>query len=171
MENKLKFLSIILFAFLIACASEKQENQVQKSESKTEQKDAKKYGSALTLDKQEKISTILATPNEFVGKKVKVEGIVTDVCAMRGCWIELAGDKQGESIKVKVIDGEIVFPMESKGHKALVEGEIEKIELTLEETIGWEEHLAEEQGKEFDPKSITEARTIYRIKGIGAEIF
>lgn len=167
----MKYFSIILFAFLIACASEKQENQAGKTETKVEQNDSKKYGSALTLDKQEKISTILATPEDFVGKKVKVEGVVTDVCAMRGCWIELAGDKQGESIKVKVVDGEIVFPMESKGHKALVEGEIEKIVLTLEETIGWEEHLAEEQGKEFDPKSVTEARTIYRIKGIGAEIF
>lgn len=167
----MKYFSIILFAFLIACATEKQENQSQNTETKTEQKDSKKYGSEITLDKKEKISTILATPEEYVGKKVKVEGLVTDVCAMRGCWIELASDKQGESIKVKVVDGEIVFPMESKGHKALVEGEIQKIELTLEETVGWMEHLAEEKGEKFDPSSVTEAKTIYRIKGIGAEIF
>jgi response regulator RpfG family c-di-GMP phosphodiesterase len=77
---------------------------------------------------------------------------------------------EGEKIKVKVKDGEIVFPEEAKGKDALVEGKVYKIDLTVEEAVAYYEHLAEERGQEFDPSTVTEAVTIYQIKGLGAEI-
>ena len=86
--------------------------------------EAEKYGADLTLSEKTPISEILADAESFVGKKVLVEGTVVGVCAKRGCWINLSGDKEFEQIRIKVNDGEIVFPMEVKGKTATVEGEV-----------------------------------------------
>ena len=89
---------------------------------------AKKFGSDLTIQDKTQISNILEKPDDFVGKRVLVTGLVTDVCATRGCWLELSSDKEQQTIRVKVNDGEIVFPMEAKGHNAVVEGEVVRLE-------------------------------------------
>jgi hypothetical protein len=129
-----------------------------------------KYGKKVKLKEKTKISSILENPKNFVGKKVLVEGTVVGVCEKRGCWIELASDKQFQKIKVKVNDGEIVFPLEEKGKTALVEGEVYEIKMTKEQAIERAMHEAEEHGKEFDPSSVTGPVTYYQIKGLGAVI-
>ena len=133
-------------------------------------KDGKILGKGITLTKITKVSDILADPENYIGKAVLVEGQIVDVCKKRGCWMELASDKEFETIKIKVKDGEIVFPLDSRGKRALAEGKVEKIEMTMEQTINYMKHHAEEEGKEFDPKSVKEALVIYRIRGIGAKI-
>ncbi|HID37952.1 MAG TPA: DUF4920 domain-containing protein [Calditrichaeota bacterium] len=130
----------------------------------------KDLGQGITLKDIVKISDILANPDAWVGKKVLVEGQIVDVCKKRGCWMELASDQQYQTIKVKVKDGEIVFPLGARGKKALAEGTVEKIELDMEQTIKYLKHKAEEEGKEFDSKSVTEPLVFYRIKGTGARI-
>ncbi|MCB0293569.1 MAG: DUF4920 domain-containing protein, partial [Calditrichaeota bacterium] len=67
-------------------------------------------------------------------------------------------------------DGEIVFPLSAKGHAAVVEGQVEKVELTQKQAIGWLSHEAEERGVPFDSTTVTGPMTIWRIKGAGAEI-
>ncbi|MEW6219051.1 MAG: DUF4920 domain-containing protein [Thermodesulfobacteriota bacterium] len=131
---------------------------------------AELYGRPLTLVEETRISTILAAPKAYVGKEVLVRGVVIDVCSRRGCWLELAGDAPGQKIQVKVTDGEIVFPMEARGRQALVQGLVEELSLTLEETVRWHRHLAEEEGRPFDERSVTAPETIYRIRGLGARI-
>jgi len=128
-----------------------------------------KFGKDISLSEKTKISDILADPESFVGKTVLVEGEVLDVCQHAGCWMELKSDGDGK-IKIKVKDGDIVFPVSAKGGKAVAEGTVYKIELTQEEAIKYFEHIAEESGKEFDPSTVTGPITIYQIKGIGAEI-
>ena len=130
----------------------------------------KKYGKEITLKEKTKVSEILAAPEKYVGKKVLIEGAVVDVCSKRGCWIEIGSDKQFEKIKVKVKDGEIVFPMEEKGKDAVVEGEVYKISLTKEQALERAKEEAKEHGTKFDPSSVTGPVTFYQIKGIGAEI-
>jgi hypothetical protein len=132
--------------------------------------DKVKYGNEITIEEKTKISEILEDPESFLDETVLVEGEILDVCPMAGCWIELSSDVEDEKIKVKVKDGEIVFPMEAKGSTALVEGKVYKIELTKEKAINYYEHMAEEKGEKFDPFSVTGPVTIYQIKGIGAEI-
>lgn len=130
----------------------------------------KTFGAKLSTTETTKISAILDAPEQFLGKKVLVEGRVVDVCKKRGCWMEIASDKEFQSIRVKVNDGEIVFPLEGKGHLAKVEGVIEKLEFSKEQMIKQAKHHAEETGTEFDPASITEGKVIYRLRGLGAEI-
>ncbi|MCC6549357.1 MAG: DUF4920 domain-containing protein [Ignavibacteriaceae bacterium] len=131
--------------------------------------EGKKFGEQITMTEKTKISDILADPESFVGKKVLVEGEVVDVCSAAGCWMELKSDKDGK-IKIKVKDGDIVFPMEAAGKNALVEGLVYKIDLDHESAIEYMQHLAEDAGKDFDPATVTGPMVIYQIKGIGAEI-
>ena len=129
-----------------------------------------KYGKEISLTEKTSISKILAEPEEYVGKTVLVEGEILDVCAMAGCWMELKSDAENQKIKIKVKDGDIVFPMEARGKDALVEGTVYKIDLTKEEAIEYYEHVAAEQGTEFEASTVTGPVTFYQIKGIGAEI-
>ncbi len=130
----------------------------------------KTFGTGVSLTKTTKISDILSQPEKFVGQKVLVEGRVIDVCKKRGCWMEIASDKEFQTIKVKVNDGEIVFPLEGKGHLSLVEGTVEKLEFSKEQIIKQRKHHAEESGEKFDPASVTKGKVIYRIHGMGAKI-
>jgi hypothetical protein len=128
------------------------------------------YGKAPSAGDPVKVSELLASPDKYVGKTVKVEGLITDVCAKRGCWMVIAGDKEFESIRFKVDDGVIVIPMEAKGKKAVAEGTFTKIEMTKEQAIEQAKHHAEEQKKPFDPASVTGPTVVYQLKGTGAVI-
>ena len=121
----------------------------------------KKYGKEITLKEKTKISDILKSPAEFEGKRVLVEGTVVGVCEKRGCWIKLASDEGFGTIRIKVNDGEIVFPLEAKGKKALVEGSVYSFVVKTKH-----EH------KDGDKKCDTDSnkKKIYQIKGIGAVI-
>ena len=88
------------------------------------------YGKGVTLKETTKISDIYATPDNYVGKAVKVEGVITDVCSKRGCWMLIGSDKEFQTIRFKVEDGVIVIPMEAKGKKGAAEGTLKKIEMT-----------------------------------------
>jgi hypothetical protein len=83
------------------------------------------YGGGVTLERASSISDILAEPGLYVGKTVKVTGKVVDVCAHRGCWMDLAGEKSGQTIRIKVEDGVIVFPASARGRRATVQGAVE----------------------------------------------
>jgi hypothetical protein len=131
---------------------------------------AKDFGQGVTLFEETAISSILDNSTDYVGKKVKVSGLVIDVCSTRGCWIYLAGDRDFEKIRIKVTDGEIVFPMEARGKMATVEGVVESMELTREEVIKRRKHHAEETGTAFDPSTVTSGETVLRIRGLGAAI-
>lgn len=84
----------------------------------------KKFGKKITVKEKTAVSKLLSAPDKFNGKNVLVEGVITDVCQDQGCWIDLAGDKEGETIRVKVKDGEIAFPKDSKGKTAIVQGKL-----------------------------------------------
>lgn len=127
------------------------------------------YGKGVTLSETTTISAILDNPDVYLGKPVRIQGMVLEVCAKRGCWIYVAGDRQGEKIQVKVTDGEIVFPMEASGRIATVEGIVEELKMSQEEMIKYLQHLAEEKGQPFDPSTVNNERMI-RLIGLGAEI-
>ena len=130
---------------------------------------AKTYGKGVQLQEATPVSEILDTPEAFIGKTVRIEGMILEVCAKRGCWIYVAGDRQGQKIQVKVTDGEIVFPMSASGRMGIVEGIVEELSLSREQMIRYLKHLAEEKGQPFDPATVKDERLI-RLVGLGAEI-
>lgn len=131
---------------------------------------AKTYGNGISEGETTAISGILDAPDQYLGKTVRVEGLIIEVCAKRGCWIYVAGDRPNEKIQVKVTDGEIVFPMSATGRVGIIEGIVDEVKLSREELIKYQRHLAEEKGKPFDPASIAEGTRFIRLIGLGAEI-
>jgi hypothetical protein len=130
----------------------------------------KQYGEKLTLKETTKISDIIANPEKYNGKKVKVEGAIVGVCEKRGCWIRISGDKEFEAIRFKVEDGVIVFPMEVKGNNVVAEGVVSVTTMTKEQLIEQGKHQAKEHGTEFDPSTVTGPKTTLQINGTGAVV-
>ncbi len=131
---------------------------------------AKTYGKGVQESETTKVSAILDNPDEFLGKTVKIEGMIIEVCSKRGCWIYVASDRPQEKIQVKVTDGEIVFPISATGRVGVIEGIVDEVKMSKEEMIKYQQHLAEEKGKPFDPSSVEEGKRFIRLIGLGAEI-
>ena len=130
-----------------------------------------KFGAGVTDDKLMPVAELMSSPESYVDKEVQVEGVIQDVCTRMGCWIEIASEDGKQSIRLKVEDGDIIFPKEVKGKWAEARGTLRKMELSEERAIAREEHFAEEQGKEFDADSIQGPQTIYQLDGIGALVY
>ncbi len=129
------------------------------------------YGDGVELEEVTPIAKILADPDAFIGKTVRVEGGVLDVCPKKGCWIEV-GDEH-ESIRIKVDDDVIVFPATAQGKIAAAQGEVEAIDMSRENYLSWLAHLAEEKGETFDADGADVGDgpfRIIRIRGTGARI-
>jgi hypothetical protein len=129
-----------------------------------------KLGKPLALKKQTPIADLKANPAGYLDKTVQVKGQVTEVCQMMGCWMALVDPATKATVKIKVKDGEIVFPKDSAGKTAVAEGKYVKLEMTKEQAIAQFKHEAEENGKKFDPASVTGPVTTYQIAGTGAVI-
>jgi Domain of unknown function (DUF4920) len=114
------------------------------------------------------IAELMAKPEAFAGKIVKVRGEVHGVCEMMGCWMELKD--HGSEVRIKVEDGVLVFPKEAKGRWAVATGTVAIKEMTREEYVAWAKHLADEMGEEFDESSIKPPYRLVEIEGSGAEI-
>ena len=130
----------------------------------------KTYGEGVTGKDLVLVSDLLAKPDEFIGKTVRVKGTAVGVCAHRGCWINVAGDKEGETVRVKVQDGVIVFPPEIVGDTVIAEGVWTANELTMEQTKKVCAAEARKEGKEFDEGEVTTCMTMYQISGTGAVV-
>lgn len=133
--------------------------------------DVDRYGEALTEGLENtSIAEILADPDAWQGKKVQIAGEVSGVCERQGCWIDITSTDD-VTLRVKVDDGVIVFPQESMGRQAVAEGEVEILEMDREQYETWLRHVAEEEGREFDPGEVGEGPyEIVRLKGLGSEI-
>ena len=128
-------------------------------------------GDGVTLETTTPIHRILADPDAYVGETVRIEGGVLDVCPMKGCWVEVAGEEG--SLRVKVEDDVIVFPADSKGRIIAAQGVVEAVEMSRDDYLDWLAHLAEEKGESFDRASVDVGEgphRMIRLRGTGAEI-
>ncbi len=128
-----------------------------------------KLGKPLTQKQPVAIADLLDHPGDYTGKTVQVEGKITAVCQMMGCWLDLA-DADGRRVHISVEDGDIVFPKDSPGKTAVAEGTFSKQELTREQAVAKAEEEAKDSGRKFDPASIKSGVTLYQIQGTGAVI-
>lgn len=120
--------------------------------------DETKLGAGVSLKDATPIATILAAPDDFVGKTIRVDGVATAVCEDMGCWMSIASESDAEkTIRVKVEDGVIVFPMSAKGKKVSAEG--------VFEVVGASGH-----GDHPAPAPDPTAPKRYQLKGTGAII-
>jgi len=128
------------------------------------------YGKAPGQAEEVTVQALLAHPERYVDKTVRVKGRIHDVCPRMGCWIDIAGGEAPDVVRFKVNDGEIVFPVEAKGKDVVAEGTFVRIDMSAEEALSYAEHLAEEQGRTFDPKTMEAPTRLYQIRGSGAVV-
>jgi len=135
--------------------------------------DGKNLGAGVTLAEPTAIASILDSPESWVGKDVRVDGKVQEVCEMAGCWMTLVADAgDGRPIKVQVEDGDIVFPVAARGQQAVAQGKVEKIEMSRDKYVRFQKHLAKELGKEFDEKAVVGDGpfVVVQVRGTGARV-
>ena len=88
-----------------------------------------KLGSGVTLKDATPIASVMARPEEFVGKTIRVDGVATAVCTHMGCWMAIAANRESDAqtVRLKVEDGAIVFPVSAKGKQVSAEGVFEAV--------------------------------------------
>ncbi len=121
------------------------------------------------------VDKLIDNKNDYMNSIVKVEGVIEEVCPMRGCWLQVGGeDNNNKKIRFKVKDGDIVFPLSSKGRKVVAEGQFSVLTLNEKQAKNWKKHLAAEKGIKIDTASIVLTDSDYfeyRLNTNGAEIF
>ena len=129
-----------------------------------------KLGKPLTLKDPVPVAKVADNPEAWVGKTVQVKGKVSEVCQMMGCGMNLVDPATNKMVRIKVKDGEIVFPKDSVGKMAIAEGKLVKTEMTKEQVIAEMKHEAEANKKKFDPATVTSGKVNYQIQGTGAVV-
>jgi len=125
-----------------------------------------KLGAGVTLKAATPISALTAKPADYVGKTIRIDGIATAVCEEMGCWVAVKADDstaaaETATVRLKVEDGVIVFPLSAKGKKVSAEGVFEQVGANDAES----KEAAGEHARK-DPK----ASAVYQIKATGAII-
>ena len=165
-----KFINVIIIAILMSSCYVKQSETELLHKAKPEGL----YGQEITIQDKNQIGILLDSPQTFLGQEVTVSGEITEVCPMRGCWIDIKDFDTESHIRIKVTDGKIVFPLSAKGKHVDVQGKFTKIEFTEEQARNWKIHLAQEKGIILKPEDVEitpEDLVEYRINGIGASIY
>ncbi len=102
-------------------------------------------GAAIAADaKTVPLATVLASPAEYMKTSVVVEGVVTNACERKGCWMQLQPAAEGgQSVRITFKDYGFFVPLDSKGMKARAEGVTTVKKLSKAEA----DHLEEEGAK------------------------
>lgn len=123
-------------------------------------------GVGVKLAEATPIATLYANPERFVGKTVRVDGVVTAVCEAMGCWMALAESAQSpQTVRFKVDhDGAITFPIAARGKRASAEGVFERIDASDKEgnEAAREQLAAQPTASDFGRK--------YQVKVTGAVV-
>ena len=163
---------LLLAVMLLVCFSCNSKNLEQKLLNKS--KPFGLYGNMSKTQKVYGVDKLIDNKNDYMNSIVKVEGVIEEVCPMRGCWLQVVGESDYNKIRIKVKDGDIVFPLSSKGRKVVAEGQFSVLTLNEKQAKNWKKHLAAEKGIKIDTASIVLTDSDYfeyRLNTNGAEIF
>ena len=127
--------------------------------------DSLKFGGPVNVPNATRVSDLYASPEKFVGKTIRVDGIVSSVCTEMGCWVAVKDLQTDQTVRFQAEhDGKIVFPITLKGKAGSFQGEFAK--------IGADDHEAKEAAAEHahgDPKA-ADFGSRYQIKVTGAVV-
>ena len=93
---------------------------------------------------------------------------------MRGCWLEVVDENGIDKLRIKVTDGDIVFPLSAKGRNIEAVGQFSILTLNKQQAKNWKKHLAAEKGIVIDTSEVILSQNDYfeyRLNTAGAKIF
>ena len=122
-----------------------------------------KLGAGVSLKEATPIADVVKNPEAFVGKTIRVDGTATAVCQHMGCWLAVSETENADAptVRLKVEDGVIVFPVSAKGKKVSAQGTFERIAANDAEGKEAASEHAKHQAK---------ATATYQLKATGAII-
>ena len=164
-----QILLLTLLCICIGCSSDKSESDLLNKKNPTGI-----YGNFSSAEKIQNIVDLISNKDVFINKEVKVRGLVNEVCPMRGCWLEVVDENGIDKLRIKVTDGDIVFPLSAKGRNIEAEGQFSILTLNKQQAKNWKKHLAAEKGIEIDTSEIILSQNDYfeyRLNTAGAKIF
>ena len=166
---KFYFYSIMLFLFI----TNRSRNTNKEKAALNKSDPAGVYGVQIDLEVVISIDQLLTHSDLYIDKEVLIEGKISAVCPMKGCWIDVKSVETDSELRLKVTDGEIVFPLSGEGRKIKAEGIFQKLELTHDQAVNRKIHFAEEKGITLHPDSVhirPADLTSYRVYVSGAVI-
>ncbi|MFL2994638.1 MAG: DUF4920 domain-containing protein [Candidatus Neomarinimicrobiota bacterium] len=164
-----QILLLTLLCICIGCSSDKSESDLLNKKNPIGI-----YGNFSSAEKIQNIVDLISNKDVFINKEVKVRGLVNEVCPMRGCWLEVVDENGIDKLRIKVTDGDIVFPLSAKGRNIEAEGQFSILTLNKQQAKNWKKHLAAEKGIEIDTSEIILSQDDYfeyRLNTTGAKIF
>ncbi len=127
---------------------------------------AERYGAPIAkknpLSLSAAIQQLDAKSAAKASSQVVIESKVDKVCVVKGCWMGLVDPAR--DIRVTFKDYSFFVPQNIMGKTVVVEGTLEKVTMTLEET----KHYVKDAGG--DPETVTQPRVEYRIVASGVEV-
>lgn len=127
--------------------------------------DSTKYGAPVTVQTPTLVKELYASPDQFVGKTIRVDGVVTSVCTEMGCWVAVRDLNGDQVVRFQAEhDGKIVFPITLKGKAGSFQGEFVKIGANDKEA-----HEAAAEHAHSEPKA-ADFGSRYQIKVTGAVV-
>ena len=103
-----------------------------------------KRGAAIKPDaKAVPLAKVLESPEQYAKTAVVVDGVISQACTRKGCWMELVPEAGKPGVRVTFKDYGFFVPLDAKGMSARAEG------VTTVKTLSKKEadHLAEEGAK------------------------
>jgi len=126
----------------------------------------KTYGRGVSLKSAVPVRALLEKPERYVGRTVRVDGLVSAVCQHMGCWLEITDPDLGRGVRFKVQDGVIVFPKDAVGRQASAEGVFDEVAASpMRETPHGDARAREADGR---PATDDPAAKIYWVRATGA---
>jgi len=108
------------------------------------------------------VAQVLTKPAAYLQQPFTVQGKIDAVCQKKGCWMQFVTAANEPTFRIKVKDGDMVFPVSAKGKTAYAHGSLKAKPMTLEQTKTYLKHRAEEQGEAFDAAAVQTAITLYQ---------
>lgn len=150
----------------LAAAPGKERGEVREERGEGRGERGKVYGEGVSHKSAVAVKTLLDNPAPHVGKRVRVDGVISKVCQSMGCWLEVSDPALDRGIRFKAKDGVIVFPKDAAGRKVSAEGVFEEI-ATSSVRESHQEHAtsAEASGQ---PGPVQPTEKIYWVRATGA---
>ena len=105
-------------------------------------------------------------PDEIAGKTVEVRGVIVRSCKKEGCWMEMADEEGGRSVRVTFGDHAFFIPLNSAGMKVRAQGVFKTNVLSKEKV----EHMIKEDGAKFENRNPDGTVTELSFDATGVEL-
>ena len=122
------------------------------------------FGKPLSIKKALSLQEALQQPAKYQNQKVLLEGKISDVCQMKGCWLMLSDGER--AIRIKFEGYSFFVPKDSRGKKVRAEGRLSQE--TLSEDMA--RHYAAEQSTKSDPSEIKGPQRVVTFEATGVAI-